>query len=115
MFAGQGVPPNLFLVMLLYFVGASLFMTWISEGTGGSLLLMVLAHVGAHLNNSHRALPAEVLPLVAHAIVYAGLGWLVMRKLGSDRGARPVRFQHLFRRVDVAPERRTVPLRGGLG
>ena len=80
MFLGMGVPLDLVLVMLLYFVGASLLMTWIYNGTEGSLLLMVLAHLGAHLNNSHRALPDEVAPLVAHAIVYAGLGLVVMRR-----------------------------------
>jgi membrane protease YdiL (CAAX protease family) len=78
MFLGQGVPLNLVLVMLLYFTGASLFLTWIYNGTKGSLLLAVLAHLGAHLNNSHRALPAEVLPLVAHAIVYGALGLCAM-------------------------------------
>jgi len=79
MFLGLGVPLNLVLVMLLYFIGASLFLTWIYNGTKGSLLLAVLAHLGAHLNNSHRALPAEVVPLVAHAIIYGALGLLVMR------------------------------------
>ena len=79
MFLGQGVPLNLVLVMLLYFIGASLFLTWIYNGTKGSLLLALLAHLGAHLNNSHRALPAEVVPLVAHAIIYGALGLLVMR------------------------------------
>lgn len=88
MFLGMGVPLDLVLVMLLYFMGASLLMTWIYNGTEGSLLLMVLAHLGAHLNNSHRALPDEVAPLVAHAIVYGGLGLVVMRRaLGTQRGA----------------------------
>jgi membrane protease YdiL (CAAX protease family) len=80
MFIGQGVPLNLFLVMLLYFVGASLFLTRIYNGTGGSLLLVSLGHLAAHLNNSHRALPAEVLPLVAHAIVYGAFGLLMLRQ-----------------------------------
>jgi membrane protease YdiL (CAAX protease family) len=115
MFAAQGVPPNLFLVMLLYFVGASLFMTWLYERSGGSLLLMVVAHVGAHLNNSHRALPAEALPLVVHAVVYAALGWLVLRKVGSDRGARPVRLEHLLRTGRLASPARAGALRRGLG
>jgi len=115
MFAGQGVPPNLFLVMLLYFVGASLFMTWIFEGSGNSLLLMVVAHLGAHLNNSHRALPSEVLPLVVHAIVYASLGWLVMRKVGSDRRARPLPLERSFRSGRAVLEGRTRAPGGGLG
>lgn len=79
MFLGLGVRLNLVFVMLLYFIGASLLMTWLYNGTRGSLLLAVLAHLGAHLNNSHRALPDEVVPLVPHAIVYAALGLIVMR------------------------------------
>jgi membrane protease YdiL (CAAX protease family) len=79
MFMGMAVPLNLAPVMLLYFVGGSLYLGWIYNGTKGSLLLAVLAHLGAHLNNSHRALPAEVAPLVAHAVVYGALGLLVMR------------------------------------
>lgn len=79
MFAGAGVPLNLALVMLLYFTGASLLLTWMVNGTRGSLLIAVVGHLAAHLNNSHRALPLEVLPLVAHAVIYAALGLLVMR------------------------------------
>lgn len=80
MFLGLGVPLNLMLVMLLYFIGASLYLTWIFNGTNGSLLLAVLAHLGAHLDNSHRALPADVVPLIVHAIVYGALGLLLVRR-----------------------------------
>jgi hypothetical protein len=50
----------------------------------------VLAHVGAHLNNSHAALPGDALPLVVHAVIYAALGFGTMRAsalrpLRSDR------------------------------
>jgi uncharacterized protein len=91
MFLGAGVPLNLMLVMLLFFTGASLFMSFIARATGGSLLLAVLAHLAAHLNNSHRALPGEVLPLVVHAVVYGALGLALMRGslAGRVRDARP--------------------------
>ena len=92
MFLGLGVPLNLVLVMLLYFTGTSLVLTWIYNGTNGSLLIATLAHLGAHLNNSHRALPGEVVPLVAHAIVYGALGLLVMRV--STWGKPPTRGCH---------------------
>jgi uncharacterized protein len=88
MFLGLGVPLNLVFVMLLYFTGASLLLTWLYNGTKGSLLLATLAHLGAHLNNSHRALPDEVVPLVAHAIIYAALGLWVMRGVFSARRGR---------------------------
>jgi membrane protease YdiL (CAAX protease family) len=90
MFAAVGVPLTLAPVMLLYFTGASLLVTWLVGESGGSLLVAVVAHFGAHLNNSHRALPQEVLPLVVHAIVYAALGLLVMRgALPRGRGRAP--------------------------
>lgn len=81
MFLVSAIPLDLVFVMVLYFVGGSLLFTGIYNGTRGSLLLAVLAHVGAHCNNSHLALPEDVVPLVVHAIVYAGLGLLVMRKV----------------------------------
>jgi uncharacterized protein len=78
MFIGAGVPLSLLLVMFLLFAGGSLMYTWIYNGTGGSLLLVVLAHIGAHLNNSHAALPDVVLPAVVHAVIYAAIGYTVL-------------------------------------
>ena len=74
MFLGMDVPLSTLPVMTLLLVGGSLFYTWILERTGGSLLLVVLAHAGAHLNNPNLALPADTLPLLVGAVVYAGLG-----------------------------------------
>lgn len=78
MFLGMDVPMSLLPVMLLLFVGGSLFYAWLYRGTGGSLLIAVLAHAGAHLNNSHRPLPDDTFPAIAHAVVYAALGVIVM-------------------------------------
>jgi membrane protease YdiL (CAAX protease family) len=91
MFIGQGVPLSLLLVMLLYFVGASLFMTWSYNATGKSLLLASFVHFGAHLNNSHRALPGETLPLVVHAVVFGALGLFVMQALVRSPAHRVAR------------------------
>jgi uncharacterized protein len=79
MFVGQGVPMNLVLVHLLYFSGGSLFLAWIRKGTGGSLLVASLGHLAAHLNNSFRALPGDVVPYLTQAILYALLGLVVLR------------------------------------
>lgn len=90
MFLGVGLSLSLLPVMFLYMVGGSLFFTWIYNRTGGSLALAVLAHFGAHLNNSHLALPHDVLPSVVHAVVYAALGMLAVT---VDRKAFPQRFR----------------------
>jgi membrane protease YdiL (CAAX protease family) len=74
MFLGLGVPLSLMPVMLLQFVGGSLYFTWLFERTGRSLFIASLAHLGAHLNNSHAALPADHVPLLVHTVVLAALG-----------------------------------------
>jgi uncharacterized protein len=79
MFLAMGVPFSLSVVMLLFFVGGRLYFTWLYQHSGGSLLIAVLAHVGGHLNNSHAALPGDVLPLLVHTIVYASIGFALMR------------------------------------
>jgi uncharacterized protein len=85
MFMAVGMPLSLGLVMLLHFVGGSLFFTFLYRKTQGSLLIAVLAHIGAHLNNSHAALPADMLPAVVHAVVYAALGFSLMRRTAFER------------------------------
>jgi uncharacterized protein len=93
MFVAQAVPLSLAPVMLLYFVGGSLFFTFLFRKSQGSLLVAVLAHLGAHLNNSHATLPADALPVVVHSIVYAALGFACMRRAAFERspGTRLVR------------------------
>jgi membrane protease YdiL (CAAX protease family) len=112
MFAGQGIPLNLAVVMLLFFTGGSLFYTWIYNGSGGSLLLAVFAHVGSHLNNSHRALPGEVMPLVVHAIVYASLGLAFM---GGSLAARRRKVQSERANTPASPAESTPPPKQGPG
>lgn len=79
MFVGMDVPLDLLPVMTLMLVGGSLFYTWLVERTGGNLVIAVLAHAGAHLQNAHLTLPADTLPLLVATIVYAGLGLAVTR------------------------------------
>jgi membrane protease YdiL (CAAX protease family) len=85
MFLAVGIPMSLNLVMLLFFVGGSLYFTFLVRKAQGSLLIAVLAHVGAHLNNSHAALPADTLPLLVHTVVYASLGFVCMRRTAFER------------------------------
>lgn len=73
MMLGAGVPLQWLLVLLLLYTGGSLVFGWLLRRSG-SLLVVVLAHLGAHLNNSQAALPADGLPLVVHAIVFGALG-----------------------------------------
>jgi membrane protease YdiL (CAAX protease family) len=86
MFLGQGVPLSLMVPMTLMFVGGSLMFTWLDARTSGSLFIAVLAHLGLHLNNSHAALPGDVVPLLCHSIVFATIGVAVVM---LDRRAFP--------------------------
>ena len=78
MFVGAGVPLSYLLVLGLLITGGSFVHTWAYNRSGGSLLVAVVAQVGAHVNNSNLALPGDTLPVVVHAIVYAGLGLVLL-------------------------------------
>jgi membrane protease YdiL (CAAX protease family) len=85
MFVAQNVPVSLYPVMMLMLVGGSLFFTFLYRKTQASLFVAVLAHMSSHLNNSHAALPADALPAIVHAVVYAGLGFVCMRSAAFER------------------------------
>ena len=53
----------------MFLTGAVLF-PWLYARTQQSLLLAVLLHAGAHLNNSHRALPANAVPATVRTAMY---------------------------------------------
>jgi len=71
MFVLTGLGAGTIAFLVLFFVPASVVFTWLYAQTRGSLLLAVLMHVGAHLDNGQRALPADVTPAVAHTVAYA--------------------------------------------
>lgn len=57
-------------LMLVSFLPGSLFFTWFYNRTGGSTLLAVLLHVGAHLDS-----PAHVTPTTTTSILLYTLGY----------------------------------------
>jgi membrane protease YdiL (CAAX protease family) len=84
MLALQGVPPVLYAAFFPFMIGGSIAFTWIWRRTGGSLLLCVLAHAGAHLNNPGHALPGRATPMVIHTVAYV---LLAVALIALDRGA----------------------------
>jgi len=101
MFLGQRVPLSLMFVMSLMFVGGSFMFAWLDARTSGSLFVAVVAHLGLHLNNSHVALPADVLPLLCHTIVFGTIGVAVVM---FDRRAFPeVAARSALRERQAAP------------
>ena len=78
------VDVRLYAIFFPFMIGGSVLFTWIWRRTGGSLLLAVLTHVGAHLNNSGHALPARATPIALHA---AGYVVLAIALVALDRRA----------------------------
>ena len=69
MFLGADVPFGIYPAMLVYFVAGSIVFGWLYERSGQNLLVAVAAHLGAHLNNSHQALPDET-PALLHTAAW---------------------------------------------
>jgi membrane protease YdiL (CAAX protease family) len=71
MFLLAGLDLGMILLMIVAFLPAgSVTFGWFFERTGGSLSIAILLHMGAHLNNSHLALPADPRPAVIHTAAY---------------------------------------------
>jgi membrane protease YdiL (CAAX protease family) len=78
----QGVSKELYVVFIPFMVGGSVLFTWIYRHTRGSLLLAVLVHVGAHLNNPGHAMPQRAIPMTIHMVAYVVLAAALV--LGDD-------------------------------
>jgi uncharacterized protein len=71
MFIVTGLDPSLMIVLVFGFMPAgSVVFGWFFEKTRGSLAVAILLHMGAHLNNSHLALPGSCLPAYVHTAAY---------------------------------------------
>jgi uncharacterized protein len=77
-------------VLVLFMTAGTVVYTWIYRRTGGSLLLVVVANMGAYLNNSMQALPEDATPLVLHT---AGYCVVALALVSFDRAAWPSRPQ----------------------
>ena len=87
MFLVSGVSATTLVAMLPFFIGGSVAFAWVYNRTRGSLLIAVLAHVGAHLNNTNRALPANVTPVVIHSVAFVVAALVIVafdRSLGRS-------------------------------
>jgi membrane protease YdiL (CAAX protease family) len=88
MFLIPGPSPRGFAIAILNIMAGSLVFTWLYNRTQRSLLVAILAHAGAHLNNPGRAANGEETPMLIYtlAIIVVG-GALVV----FDRAAWPER------------------------
>lgn len=87
MYLLSGVSVGVLVATLPFFIAGSVAFAWVYNRTRGSLLLAVLAHVGAHLNNTSRALPANVTPMVIHTAALVAAAALIVafdRSLGRS-------------------------------
>jgi membrane protease YdiL (CAAX protease family) len=60
--------PGTLAILVAFFVPGSILYTWVYNHTRGSMLIALLMHVGAHLNNAARSLPGNTTPIVIHAV-----------------------------------------------
>jgi uncharacterized protein len=86
MFILQGFSPAVFAIAVVNILAGSVIFSWIYNRTKGSLLLAILAHVGAHLCNPYHALPGNVVPFVVYTVAVAVFASAVV--LGDRRAWR---------------------------
>jgi membrane protease YdiL (CAAX protease family) len=65
-----GNPLETLPLLLLLFPGGSVVFSWLYNKTPAGLPMVVIAHVGVHLNNSHIPLPGNLTPVMVHTVAY---------------------------------------------
>jgi membrane protease YdiL (CAAX protease family) len=89
MFVVQEVPSAVFAVSLGFFVAGSIVFTWLCNRSGSLLPIAIVAHLGAHLDNSMASIPGTSTPFVAQLVAYVVLAGAIV---AIDREAwRPAR------------------------
>ncbi len=78
MFVLVETPPIAYGIAFVQLIAGSVVFAWIYERSGGSLLLMILAHAGAHLCNPNQAIPGTVVPLALQTAGYVVVAVLVV-------------------------------------
>ena len=94
MFVLQRASPGQFVLLTMHIVAGSVVFGWFYNRTRGSLLLAILLHLGAHLNNPTHALPARVTPFVIDTVAIAvfAVVLLVVDRRAWIRSAPDPRF-----------------------
>jgi membrane protease YdiL (CAAX protease family) len=84
MFVLQGTSPLTFALSIANIVAGSVVFSWLYNHTRGSLLIAILAHAGAHLDNPAHALPGQVTPFAVYtlAMVVTALVLALARRVG---------------------------------
>ena len=88
MFLFPGPSVFTFAIAMLNIIAGSIVFSWFYNRTDGSLLIAILAHVGAHLNNPGHAPLGNEAPLVVYtiAICLVGCALLVLDPTAWQKG-----------------------------
>jgi membrane protease YdiL (CAAX protease family) len=79
MFVVQEVPMPLVPLSLVYFAAGSIVFTWLCNRSGSLLPMAVVAHAGAHLDNSMASIPGTSVPFLAQLAVYVVVAGVLVR------------------------------------
>jgi membrane protease YdiL (CAAX protease family) len=89
MFVLQGVPAALFPASIAYTIAGSVVFTWLCQRSGSLLPMAVVAHLGAHLDNSMASIPGTSVPFVAQLVAYVVLAATLVLVDRAAFAARP--------------------------